>query len=759
MVKKNNSKVIFQYFLIFVCCIVLANAQIVDLSPFLYAFFFACIFVGMEEKIVAVFTVSSALIASPCLETLFTAITVVAVGLIVFYAHYLFKRNVHIITHSIAFFTSLATYIYYNRNNFKHIVCYCLLALICFYVMIVVLQVAIIRKNCFKITLNESICFLFFVATMGLGLNDIALADIYIYRLVLGCLIFILSATQSSILLYSVVLAFSLGVGISNFSLVPVAEFMILTLVSGLFRLPHKTKIVLVVVLSDIFVQLTFFEKGMELIFQVLPILVAGLIFMILPNKYLNNLSDLVYVRKSEQTTRNLINTTRHNIRKRMSELSNIFLEMKQIHLNMVKKQLNKEELFNMLMHEVMNGCCRDCLDKNRCTRSLGLENKSCLENLINIAITKGKITLLDIPSSLANRCGKINNLVALINRLSDEYRQYKSMVADVNNVKILLADQMGAVSRLMLDIGDEINTNVTFDSVKENKIISRLLSLNIECKEVMLYTEKNDEVQVALVVNKEQSYNPNLEKIITEVLKTNMQLVNVNPVGDSSFNTVTLKSKSKFDCVFGLASCNKAGNDECGDCHSIIRLEGNKFLLALCDGMGAGKSAHKMSAMTLNLIENFYKVGFDNDIILESVNKLLAINNQENYSTLDVCLIDLNNQFADFIKVGAPFGIIKREGNTEIIEGGALPIGALDNVKPATYKTTISTKDLVILATDGITDAFESQTELENFVMHLASNNPQTIAETILNEALSRNEMSAKDDMTVLVARTYLKN
>ena len=160
-----------------------------------------------------------------------------------------------------------------------------------------------------------------------------------------------------------------------------------------------------------------------------------------------------------------------------------------------------------------------------------------------------------------------------------------------------------------------------------------------------------------------------------------------------------------------------------------------------------------------VKLIENFYKVGFDNDIILESVNKLLAINNQENYSTLDVCLLDLDKEIADFIKVGAPFGLIKRETNIEVVNSGSLPIGALDNIAPVTYKTTISTKDIVILATDGIIDAFATEENIIDFVAHLATNNPQTIAEAILNEALTLNEMSAKDDMTVLVARTYLKN
>ena len=61
-------------------------------------------------------------------------------------------------------------------------------------------------------------------------------------------------------------------------------------------------------------------------------------------------------------------------------------------------------------------------------------------------------------------------------------------------------------------------------------------------------------------------------------------------------------------------------------------------------------------------------------------------------------------------------------------------------------------------MATDGITDSFKTYEDFVEFVGGLATNNPQTIAEAILNEALHLNGMSAKDDMTVLVARTYLK-
>ncbi len=756
--KKINFNSILKYFALLFLFLCLANANINNISPFIYALFFACLYVGLDEKLTAIFALSSAVIVDFSLQTFFVAISSIAVGLIAFYLHKLFKRKLKLIPTFILFILSLITYFYYNFFDFK-IVYFLLLGIISLYIFIVVAQVLLLRNNCFKLTLDETICFLFSFALLGLGLANVTICNLAIYRFILMLAIFILISINNPMLTFSLTLAFAFGVGIGKMSLLPLAEFALVALMAGIFPMPHKFKICFSVILSDILIQYLFFAKNIILLYDLLPILLASIIFLILPNRVLNNLSDVVYVKKSEMSSRNLINTTRKSIRRRLSELSNVFLDMKQLHLNMVKKDLTKEETIAMLSREILNNCCKDCLDKNKCTRSLGLDNKSNLELMIEIALTKGKVSLLDIPSSLINRCGKVNNLVSLTNRLVDEYRQYKSMVADVNNVKILLADQMGAVSNLLLNIGDEINSNVSFDMARENKIISRLLSLNVECKEVLLYSEKNNDLSAVIITKADETFNPIIEKVLTEVIKSPMRITNITPLEDGGYNSITLHKKNKFDCVFGLAGCNKTGNEVCGDCHSIIRLSGNRFLLALCDGMGAGKSAHDMSAMTLGLIENFYKVGFDNDIILESVNKLLSVSNQENYSTLDVCLVDLDKEIVDFIKVGSPFGIIKRDTSIDLIEGGALPIGALDSITPVTHKTTISTKDMIIMFTDGITDAFQTQDNLIEYISKLVSTNPQTIAESILNEALHLNGMFAKDDMTVLVARTYLKN
>lgn len=757
--KKCNFNVIVNYCALFFVCLVLANAQINNISPFLFAFMFACVFVGVDEKIMALFTLGSAVIIDFSLQSFLIAITVCAVCVINYYLHRLLKRKIKLATNFLVYMLSLSTYIYYNFFDVWNLCAYLILGLISLWSFIVVCQVMILRRNCFKLTLDESVCFLYTIAVLGVGLAKVNIYGFELYKMVLMLTIFVSVSMGSPILTFAVTLAFSLGVSINLTSLLPIAEFAIVSLLASMFSIPNKCKISLASLIGAVFVELYFVGTGWEIVFSLLPIISAVIVYLIIPTKGLNSIADIVYVKKSELTSRNLINTTRRNIHNRMSELSNIFLEMKQIHLNMIKKDLTHDELVAMLTREIMSTCCKDCLDKNRCTRSLGSDNQSNLEMLIEVALKKGKVSLLDIPSGLTNRCGKINYLIALVNRLADEYMQYKGMIADVNNVKYLLADQMGAVSKLLLDIGDEIDTNVTFDIARENKIISRLLNHNIECKEVLLYTEKNQDISAMLIVKNYEKDLDLIQKVLTEVLKTPMQITAIKPMEEIGFNSVTLRKQTKYDCAFGLASCCKAGNQESGDCHSIIRLNKDKFLLAVCDGMGAGSSAHQMSAMTLSLIENFYKVGFDNEVILESVNKLLAINNQENYSTLDVCLLDLDNQLADFIKVGAPYGVIKHTDGIEFVEGGALPIGALDNINPSIYKTTISTKDIVILATDGITDAFETADNFKNFVAKLVSTNPQVLAETILNEAVRLNNNSAKDDMTVLVARTYLKN
>ena len=83
--KKVDLKIVLKYLSLLLICLCLAKAEIYKISPFLFAFYFALIFVGFEEKIISAFVLFSAVIVNPSLQTFLTAISVVAVCLIGFY--------------------------------------------------------------------------------------------------------------------------------------------------------------------------------------------------------------------------------------------------------------------------------------------------------------------------------------------------------------------------------------------------------------------------------------------------------------------------------------------------------------------------------------------------------------------------------------------------------------------------------------------------------------------------------------------------
>ena len=232
------------------------------------------------------------------------------------------------------------------------------------------------------------------------------------------------------------------------------------------------------------------------------------------------------------------------------------------------------------------------------------------------------------------------------------------------------------------------------------------------------------------------------------------MAISETYPSSKAGLTTVNLKTAPRFDCVFGVASQNKSGSSQSGDCHSIERLDGDKFMFVICDGMGSGQEAREKSETAIGLVENFYKAGFDNEIILSSVNKLLNLEKDEMFSTIDICVVDLKSGIADFVKMGATSSFIRKEDGCQVVESGALPIGVLQDASPLINKIVLSEKDFIIISSDGINDAFGSDKDYKDFILTIKTTNPQEFAEEILEKALANNNGYAVDDMTCLVVK-----
>ena len=747
--------VVGKYFIFLLLFYILSNVKIANIEiNFAPALLFALLWCNQKPYILAPMYMVSSILCSVALNNILSAVCTIFVLMFVYYLHILIKKSMNIGLVCFYYLVSQSAFLFQSLSD--SLLAYqpyiCIISTILFlFCAINFLQVLFARGLFYRLTLDESICLFIFVAIIGSGLASFDIIYLSAYRIValVGAL-FLISINKQYL---AVVFALSIGLGVAlNVqSLMPISELVVLVLSASIFRYPYRYLMSLSLVCVNLVLVLVF--QGNY--WAISNSIIASVIINALPKNFIENICDRWQMSMADMASRNIVATTRKSIRRRMQNLSNVFFDMERLYKELVKGELSREQVRDMLYNELVQNCCTDCLEKSKCLRS-GMQQD--LEHLIEVGLDKGRVSILDLPTSLSSRCARSNAIVSKINQILSQYSNYNSISSSVDNAKLLLSQTLGGVSKLILNLGDEIDKNINFDSKNEARIQDKLLAKNIVCTEIILYKEKSNRMSATLIVKGEQAYNPIIEKVVSDVCSCQMKIEDVSASERMGWMVVSLEQVNKFDLVFGLASCKKNGSVASGDCHSLLRLGNSKYLIALCDGMGSGQRAEAQSAMTIGLIENFYRAGFDNELALSNVNKLLAVNNQESYSALDICIMDLEQGCVDIIKVGSPFGAIRRTDRIDIVEGGALPIGVLEHTSPKYYKTTISTTDFLIMMTDGVTDAFDNQDNFTDYLATLETLNPQELAESILSEAVRRSESIAKDDMTVLVSRIYQK-
>ncbi|MFY9271389.1 MAG: SpoIIE family protein phosphatase [Thermacetogeniaceae bacterium] len=208
-----------------------------------------------------------------------------------------------------------------------------------------------------------------------------------------------------------------------------------------------------------------------------------------------------------------------------------------------------------------------------------------------------------------------------------------------------------------------------------------------------------------------------------------------------------------------GFAQRSKPGEALCGDSMGVAHLSDRRMLLSVSDGMGAGVNAARESRIVVKLIEQLVESGVSPQKAAGIVNTALYLRGgEESAATIDAAIIDLNAGHAEFLKVGAPPSYLKRGEAVEVIRSSCWPAGILDELDAQVLAREIQSGDILIMATDGVTEANfdgkEADDWLYSYLQELPMEEAQLIADLILKYALKTAGFKNRDDMTVLVAR-----
>lgn len=626
------------------------------------------------------------------------------------------------------------------------------LALLFLYSSLVFLDSTIGKGMLGHINLDEKICGCIILIIFCIGISG---SNIYIINLglVFACVIIQVVCRVSSI--GATLIAGTLvGIGFAVHFLNPIyiSMFVVVSLSTIAFKCNCKYLSIISYILSYILFCLLF---GVGLaVSEITSVLIGGVISCFLPTKLLTALAE-VFAKSKPIAVQNIFESAKSELVNRVKELSLVFSEMDKVYRGMVRGNLSDENAKVVLREEIIAGVCANCPNKDDCFRNSNSFMDNCFDTFVATGYDKGKLLLVDLPEYLTTNCIKTSVLVVYYNNLLSAYMDYKSAISNVDTSRILIAEQLSGVSRLLDSLSKEVDINVSIDNKYGRLIKESLGYAGIVCLECVVYEKDINNKSINVIVRNSNINVKKIEKIVSKILNVAFRVVSNDASQLVGARSLILKNAPNYDVAFGSAVSIKSGKILSGDSHSVIPIGDGQYIMSICDGMGSGRNANKLSTLTLSLIENFYKAGFDNDIILNSVNKLLSLNEQESFSTIDLCMIDCRKNIYDFVKLGASDGYIKRAtGEVEVVVGSNLPVGVLEDIRPHIIKLCINPMDIVVLVSDGVSDALGD--ELKNIIRFSDNVNPQNLSNEILSLAMEKSGGVSNDDMTVVCVRVF---
>lgn len=621
------------------------------------------------------------------------------------------------------------------------------------YVCIYTFRAAFVRGLNYRPALDETVCMGLFVIVASYCLSQISFGMFeLIYLAVPFALLFGAVCFGDKVCLCTAVL-----IGLGNVFASASYECCVFCVVSALAVITlcrvNRYLAALSVLIVDVLMSYFLNLHGSFGVATVAPTFASALVFVVIPTKVFVYVRDYCSGSAEKYLSQSVVQKMGDAVARRLVRLSDIFLSMKNAFFTMSVGAVSPEEAERAIVKQCSESVCRDCTGRVKCWRQDIAQTEQSLLSLGICAVKRGRCTILDVPQALSVRCDKVSGLLSEVNAQAQVYRSYKERTETADNGRVLLGEQLGGVSDLLMQLADETKNRNLCDHSRERELVEKLIFHNVLCAGAAIAQQK-EIVTVVLTVSEKDVDNETIEKVVSSVLKQNVAVERVERTESDAWVNVLLTVKPRYNVTFGISSVPKEGNEISGDTHTVTRTDNGKCIIALCDGMGNGANAEKMSATSISLVESFYRAGFDNDTILSCVNKMLVGGGNEIFCAVDIVVLDLYNGLADFIKLGACGGLVRASGKVEIVSGSSLPLGILEEMSPSVTKKALVGGDTVVLMSDGVSDCFRDPNAIAAAFAEVALNVPQSIAEVLLNKALKKCNGHPADDMTVVVAK-----
>lgn len=746
-----NKNSLITYSVCFVFVFILFRARIFDVAPFGFAFASVAVFLGLNP-----FAISAMLLFStlPDLNVFVTLYTLYG-GFILVLCSLILKRIKNVKPYFV-FIPSLVcsmghiSYMITNHLGAYKIALYLFLLLaftsVCYCFAVPTFK----RKFKFALVQHEAISGFVILVFLACGLKNLEFFGFNPLMAVFGVFIplsFKIFGDKNTLV---AAVCMGLGNSLTDGDVSIIAAFAFTAIMALIFKTAPKPFMPIVALISYSAFVLYFNVEYGNLLWSLIMLAIGGIFYILIPGKKVRAVADFLSNDFDRTALRYIVNQSRYETGNSLAALGQIFNEMASV---MRESENGSGPDVEGVSRYVRGQICADCPKGADCKRIPAM-NRGLYE-LSELSLKNGRVGVGDLPTPITQYCCNVASVMASAAEAAEKAsRQYEQTEVE-NKAREIVADQLVGLADILTETGRNSSQPFSYDSDLEKRVMEELVYVGVTCGEALI-TGISEPESVTLVVMTDNDFkSEKIEECVNRCLGKKLKIVRQEDSILSGWTIVELKCAPVYDALFGFAGRTKDGSEISGDTHSFIKLTHDKFMMALCDGMGSGTSAHEFSVTTISLIESFYKAGFEHDLVLENVNKFLSIGGRDIFSAVDVCVADLKTGVADIIKIGSPSGYLKTSDSLIKISGASLPMGMLDEIKPTVRSLSMASGDILLVMSDGVSDCF-TDGSLDDFINNLPTLNPSELCSKIVERAVALSQGASKDDMSVAAFKLF---
>ena len=558
---------------------------------------------------------------------------------------------------------------------------------------------------------------------------------------------------------------------------VVIAAFALSGLVAGLLNRFGRIGVIVGFILGNgVLAYVTNGNTEPYIIFK--EILIASIGLLAIPKNIHIDIEDVIGNSKFLPVfPKNALNKSKQTVEK-LNTVSKAIHDMadtyKGVAATLIKEEDIKEKNKQIFITELLNNI--DLLEDNMLYDDISDTEGKIVQDLFNTLTKKQEVTREDLLKIFANSNSYIvgfddkdvsiyleKNIQDMLRAINQAYK-----ISKVNFIweKKLeekqknISSQLAGVSKAISSIADEMNQDLSkkdnFENEKE-EILVLLKQKQIEIQEIEI--QKDERFVITIFIKDEIATKKEIsqiENILTKVLQDQM-VWNQNNAEENKQELVFI-SDDKYQLQIGKTNKIKENSTVSGDSMLSIRLKDGKYLIALSDGMGSGPEARKSSQIAIKMLERLLSSGFDKDTSISLINTAILNTTEEIFATLDIAIVDLYKGNIEFIKNGACPTYIKNKKRVQMLKSSTLPAGIVEQMQLTVYDRDIEQNDILVMCTDGVIDSNIEYKNKELWVKYLLEDieneNPQKIADIILQEAIDNHYGKVQDDMSILVCK-----